>query len=74
MTLLPSFIMSPINGMNRMQVFLTYSDIALASGLIIIVLLISWQLRLKLTSTLLMAAVRTIVQLYRSDTGMDFCP
>ena len=63
MTLLPSFIMSPINGMNHMQVFLTYSDIALASGLIIIVLLISWQLRLKLTSTLLMAAVRTIVQL-----------
>jgi putative ABC transport system permease protein len=55
--------MSPINGMNHMQVFLTYSDIALASCMIIIVLLISWQLRLKLTKTLLIAAIRTIVQL-----------
>lgn len=46
-----------------MQIFLTYSDIALASSLIIIVILLSWRLRLQLTKTLLMAAVRTIVQL-----------
>ena len=52
-----------MNGMDDMQVFLTYGDIALASCMIIIVLLISWQLRLKLTKTLLIAAIRTIVQL-----------
>lgn len=46
-----------------MQIFLTYSDIALASSLIIIVILLSWRLRLQLTKTLLMAAVRTVVQL-----------
>lgn len=45
------------------QIFLTYSDIALASSLIIIVILLSWRLRLQLTKTLLMAAVRTVVQL-----------
>lgn len=46
-----------------MQIFLTYSDIALASSLITIVILLSWRLRLQLTKTLLMAAVRTVVQL-----------
>lgn len=46
-----------------MQIFLTYSDIPLASSLIIIVILLSWRLRLQLTKTLLMAAVRTVVQL-----------
>ncbi|MBF4489348.1 iron export ABC transporter permease subunit FetB [Psychrobacter sp. N25K4-3-2] len=46
-----------------MQIFLTYGDIALASSLIIIVLILSWRLRLTLTKTLLTAAVRTIVQL-----------
>ena len=46
-----------------MQIFLTYGDIALASSLIIIVLLISWRLRLKLSKTLLIAAFRTIIQL-----------
>lgn len=46
-----------------MKIFLTYGDIALASSLIIIVLILSWRLRLTLTKTLLTAAVRTIVQL-----------
>lgn len=46
-----------------LQILLTYSDIALASSLIVIVLIMSWRLRLRLTSTLLMAAVRTVVQL-----------
>ncbi|MFT5428566.1 MAG: putative ABC transport system permease protein [Psychrobacter glaciei] len=46
-----------------MQIFLTYGDIALASSLIIIVLILSWRLRLTLTKTLLTAAIRTIVQL-----------
>jgi len=46
-----------------MQVFLTYGDIALAGSLILIVLVVSWQLRLRLTKTLLTAAIRTIVQL-----------
>ncbi len=46
-----------------LQILLTYSDIALASSLIAIVLIVSWRLRLRLTSTLLMAAVRTVVQL-----------
>ncbi|SJN38567.1 MULTISPECIES: iron export ABC transporter permease subunit FetB [Psychrobacter] len=46
-----------------MQIFLTYSDIALASSLIIIVIILSCRLRLQLTQTLLIAAVRTIVQL-----------
>lgn len=49
--------------MDDMHVFLTYSDIALASSLIIIVIVLSWCLRLQLTKTLLMAAVRTVVQL-----------
>lgn len=52
-----------MRGTDNMQVFLTYGDIALASSLIIIVLLLSWQLRLQLTKTLLIAAVRTVVQL-----------
>ena len=46
-----------------LQILLSYSDIALASSLIVIVLIVSWRLRLKLTSILLMAAVRTVVQL-----------
>ncbi len=46
-----------------MQIFLTYGDVALASSLIILVLLVSWRLRLRLTSILLMAAIRTVVQL-----------
>ncbi|WP_201584219.1 ABC transporter permease [Psychrobacter jeotgali] len=46
-----------------MQIILTYTDIALASSLILIVMLVSWLLRLKLTSTLLIAAIRTVVQL-----------
>ena len=46
-----------------MQIFLTYSDVALASSLMVIVLIVSWRLRLTLTKTLLMAAIRTIVQL-----------
>lgn len=46
-----------------MQIFLTYGDIALASSLMIIVLAISWRLRLQLTKTLLIAAIRTVVQL-----------
>ena len=48
---------------NNMQIFLTYSDVALASSLMVIVLIVSWRLRLTLTKTLLMAAIRTIVQL-----------
>lgn len=46
-----------------LQVVLTAADVALASGLIIVVILISWALRLRLTGTLLMAAVRTVIQL-----------
>ena len=46
-----------------MQILLTYGDIALASSLIILVLIVSWRLRLKLTKTLLIAAIRTVVQL-----------
>ncbi|MGO2226823.1 MAG: ABC transporter permease [Psychrobacter celer] len=46
-----------------MQIFLTYGDIALASSLILMVLMVSWRLRLHLTKTLLMAALRTVVQL-----------
>lgn len=46
-----------------MQILLTYDDIALASSLIILVLIVSWRLRLKLTKTLLTAAIRTVVQL-----------
>lgn len=48
---------------NNMQIFLTYSDVALASSLIVIVLIVSWRLRLTLTKTLLTAAIRTILQL-----------
>lgn len=47
----------------NMQILLTYSDVALASSLIIIALIVSWRLRLKLTSILLMAAIRTVIQL-----------
>ena len=46
-----------------MQILLTYADIALASSLIVIVLIVSWRLRLSLTKTLLIAAIRTVVQL-----------
>ena len=52
-----------MSGTNDMQVFLTYGDIALTGSLILIVLVLSWQLRLRLTKTLLTAAIRTIVQL-----------
>ena len=52
-----------MNGIDKMQIVLTHSDIAFASGLIVIALFISWQLRLKLSKTLLMAAIRTVVQL-----------
>ena len=48
---------------NNMQIVLTYADIALTSSLIIIVLLVSWVLRLRLTKTLVIAAVRTVIQL-----------
>lgn len=48
---------------NDLQAFLTLTDVALASSLIIAVLLISWRLHLRLTGTLLMAAVRTVIQL-----------
>lgn len=48
---------------DNMQILLTYGDIALASSLIILVLIVSWRLRLKLTKTLLTAAIRTVVQL-----------
>lgn len=48
---------------NNMQIVLTYADIALASSLIIIVLLVSWVLRLRLTKTLVIAAIRTVIQL-----------
>ncbi|GEM_PF-5328804 len=46
-----------------MQIILTYGDIALASSLIAIVLIVSWYLGLKLTKTLLIAAIRTVIQL-----------
>ncbi|ALF58750.1 ABC transporter permease [Psychrobacter urativorans] len=52
-----------MNETNELQILLTYTDVALASSLIIVVLLVSWRLRLGLTKTLLMAAVRTIIQL-----------
>ena len=52
-----------MNTSDDMQIFLTYGDIALASSLIFIVLMVSWRLRLHLTKTLLMAALRTVVQL-----------
>ncbi len=52
-----------MNTSDDMQIFLTYGDIALASSLILMVLMISWRLRLHLTKTLLMAALRTVVQL-----------
>lgn len=48
---------------DNMQIVLTYADIALASSLIIIVLLVSWFLRLRLTKTLVIAALRTVIQL-----------
>ncbi|MBO1517750.1 ABC transporter permease [Psychrobacter halodurans] len=52
-----------MNTSDDMQIFLTYGDIALASSLILVVLMVSWRLRLHLTKTLLMAALRTVVQL-----------
>lgn len=52
-----------MNTSDDMQIFLTYGDIALASSLILMVLMVSWHLRLHLTKTLLMAALRTVVQL-----------
>ena len=48
---------------DNMQIVLTNADIALASSLIIIVLLVSWFLHLRLTKTLIIAAVRTVIQL-----------
>ncbi|WP_227679709.1 ABC transporter permease [Psychrobacter frigidicola] len=48
---------------DNLQILLTYGNVALASSLILLVILISWRLRLRLTSTLLMAAVRTVIQL-----------
>lgn len=48
---------------DNLQIVLTYADIALASSLIIIVLVVSWFLRLRLTKTLVIAAVRTVIQL-----------
>ena len=48
---------------HELQILLSYWDVALASSLIVLVLVISWRLRLNLTSTLLMAAARTIIQL-----------
>lgn len=48
---------------DNMQILLTVSDIALASSLMILVLIVSWRLHLKLTKTLLTAAIRTVVQL-----------
>ncbi|WP_227677735.1 ABC transporter permease [Psychrobacter frigidicola] len=47
----------------NLQILLTYGDVALASSLILLVIFISWRLRLRLTSTLLMAAARTVIQL-----------
>ncbi|MGP5406384.1 ABC transporter permease [Psychrobacter celer] len=52
-----------MNTSDDMQIFLTYGDIALASSLILMVLMVSWRLRLHLTKTLFMAALRTVVQL-----------
>lgn len=52
-----------MNTSDDMQIFLTYGDIALASSLILMVLMVSWRLLLHLTKTLLMAALRTVVQL-----------
>ena len=52
-----------MNTSDDMQIFLTYGDIALASSLILIVLMVSWRLRLHLTKTLFMATLRTVVQL-----------
>ena len=52
-----------MSGTDDIQIFLTYGDITLASSLIIIVLIISWRLRLQLTKTLLTAAIRTVLQL-----------
>ena len=48
---------------DSMQIVLTNADIALASSLIVIVLLVSWVLRLRLTKTLVIAAIRTVIQL-----------
>ena len=48
---------------DNMQIILTIADVALASSLILLVIFISWRLRLKLTKTLLTAATRTVVQL-----------
>ena len=48
---------------DNMQIVLTNADIALASSLIIIVLVGSWFLRLRLTKTLVIAAIRTVIQL-----------
>ena len=48
---------------DSLQIVLTDADIALASSLIIIVLLVSWLLHLRLTKTLIIAAVRTVIQL-----------
>ncbi|WP_352258028.1 iron export ABC transporter permease subunit FetB [Psychrobacter sp. TB55-MNA-CIBAN-0194] len=52
-----------MSGTDDIQMVLTYGDVALASSLILIVLLVSWRLRLHLTKILLTAAIRTVVQL-----------
>ena len=52
-----------MDGSSQMQALLTYTDVALASSLILVVMAISWRLRLRLTGTLLMAACRTVLQL-----------
>ena len=52
-----------MDGSSQIQAFLTYTDVALASSLILMVMAISWRLRLRLTGTLLMAACRTVIQL-----------
>lgn len=52
-----------MNHDHQMQVLLSYTDVAVASSLVLLVMLISWRLRLRLTGTLLMAACRTVIQL-----------
>jgi len=52
-----------MNDTDDIQMILTYGDVALASSLIFIVLIVSWRLRLHLTKMLLIAAIRTVVQL-----------
>lgn len=63
-----------MNTSDDMQIFLTYGDIALASSLILMVLMVSWRLRLHLTKTLLMAAPYSrAAELYRSHPSVGVC-